>query len=142
MTSPGIHVDGLKEFVRDLKKLDADLPKMARLAGNEAAQRVVDYAKPLIPRGPGAGGHVRNTLRTRSTRTAARVSAGNRKMPYYGWLDFGGRVGKGRSVRRPFMQEGRYIWAQYAEHSDEVYAIYVRELLTVARAAGIDMENG
>ena len=44
-----IKIDGLNEFVRNLKKLDADLPKTLRVGFNDAAQIIVDYAKPKVP---------------------------------------------------------------------------------------------
>lgn len=141
MAGEEIRVEGLREFVRGLKQVDSDLPKAARLANNKAADIVVGYAKPKVPRGPGKGGHVVNTIKAKSTRTAARVSGGGKKFPYYGWLDFGGRVGRNRSVRRPFMQEGRYIWRAYADHSGEAYRVYIDALLDVARQAGIEVEN-
>jgi hypothetical protein len=130
-----IKVEGLREFNRGLRALNADAPKGLRLAGNEAARIVVAAAKPRVPIGPGKGGHAAASLKAASTRTAARVSAGGKKYPYYPWLDFGGRVGPNKSVRRPFLKQGRYIWAAFDDHRAEVERTLREELAKVADSA-------
>lgn len=127
-----IKVEGLREFNRGLRALNADAPKGLRLAGNEAARIVVAAAKPRVPIGPGKGGHAASSLKAASTRTAARVSAGGKKYPYYPWLDFGGRVGPAKSVRRPFLKQGRYIWAAFDDHRAEVEQTLRDQLAKVA----------
>lgn len=131
-----IKVDGLAEFARSLKKLDSDLPKALRVALNEAAQVVVDYAVPRIPK---RSGRAARTVKARSTRTAVRVVAGGNRAPYYPWLDFGGRVGRRRSVQRPFMKDGRYIYAGYfaKSRSGEFQDVLTKALLGVAAQAGV-----
>lgn len=131
-----IRVSGLKEFNRVLRRIDSDAPKGLRLAGNSAAQIVVDEAKPRVPLGPGRGGHARSSIRAASTRTAARVREGGKKFPYMPWLDFGGSVGRRDSVKRPFIKSGRYIWAAFADERDRVEGVLRDELADVARGAG------
>ena len=137
MTEP-IRVDGLREFVRDLRKLDGELPKAVRLAFNAAADVVVSNAKPLIPT---RSGRAKRSVKAKSTRTAARVVGGGKRVPYYPWLDFGGRVGKGRSVVRPFKKEGRYIYDAYFTHKDEFVEMMVAGLVDVARQAGVEVDT-
>lgn len=142
MTTPEpIKIDGLREFTRNLKKIDGDLPKGVRLAGNKAAELIVQTAKPRVPRGPGKGGHAVSSLKARSTRTAARVAGGGKRFPYYAWLDFGGRVGRNRSVKRPFFKSGRYIWKAYDEQSQRVYDTFEQALIDVARQAGVEVDS-
>ena len=129
-----IRIDGLAKFSRDLKKLDADLPKALRIALNEAAQVVVDYAVPRIPK---RSGRAARSVKARSTRTAVRVVGGGRSAPYYPWLDFGGRVGRNRSVARPFYSDGRYIYDGYFKKRDEFGEVLTRALLGVAAQAGV-----
>lgn len=132
-----IKIDGLKQFSRNLKTLDSDLPKGLRLAFNEAASIVVDDAK---GRAPSASGRARKSIKAASTRTKARVSAGGGRAPYYPWLDFGGRVGRNRSVKRPFKKKGRYIYASYFKHRDsgDFQDVLNESLIEVARKAGIE----
>lgn len=131
-----IRVEGLAEFNRGLRKMDADLPKALRVAMNEAAGVVVDYARPKIPR---RSGRAAGSVRVASTRTAVRVRAGGARVPYYPWLDFGGRVGRNRSVVRPFLSDGRYLWKGLAVKRVEFTAVLERSLLDVARSAGIEV---
>lgn len=136
-----IKIDGLAEFTRNLKKLDKDLPKAVRLAANEAADLIVTQARPRVPSGPGRGGHAKSSVKAKSTRTAARVSGGGKKFPYYAWLDFGGRVGRNRSVRRPFLKEGRYIWKAFADNRGKVEETLAEALVEVARSAGVEVDS-
>lgn len=136
MSDP-IRVNGLAEFSRNLRKLDNDLPKGLRVAMNEAAQVVVDYAVPRIPR---RSGKAARSVKARSTRTAVRVSGGSARVPYYPWLDFGGKVGRGRSVSRPFEKEGRYLYAGFFAKRQEFSAVLERALLNTAAQAGIEVD--
>lgn len=133
-----VRIEGLREFLRDLRKIDRELPKAARKAGNEAAQLIVNDARPRVPIGPGRGGHAKDSIRVASTQSAVRIRAGGKKSPYYGWLDFGGRVGINRSVSRPFIKQGRYIWAAFADRRADVESALVDSLAEVAEAAGME----
>ena len=132
-----IKIDGLREFQRDLKKLDSDLPKALRVALNEAAEVVVSYARPRIPR---VSGRAAASVKAKSTRTAVRVSGGGNRVPYFPFLDFGGRVGRRRSVRRPFLKEGRYIYAAYFSNQKEFAEVLEKALLNVAKQAGVEVD--
>jgi len=134
-----IRVEGLAEFARKLKRLDAQLPKALRLALNQAADVIVETAQPQVPT---RSGRARASIRSRSTRTLARVSAGGDQAPYYAWLDFGGRVGPDRSIERPFFKEGRYLYGAYfaKKRSGEFPTILRKSLLQVARAAGFEVD--
>jgi hypothetical protein len=134
-----IRIDGLREFARNLRQLDKDLPKGIRLAGNEAAKLIIGDAKHRIPVGPATGGHATSSLKAKSTRTEVRVSAGGNRYPYYPWLDFGGKVGRNRSVSRPFLKTGRYIWHAFKDNKNEVEQAYLDGLMQVAKSAGIEV---
>lgn len=138
MTEP-IRIDGLKEFQRNLKKLNADLPKAVRVALNEAADVVVGAAVTRIPK---RTGRAARSVKARSTRTAVRVSGGGNRAAYYPWLEFGGRVGRKKAVRRAFLPEGRYIYGAYADKRDsgEFGEVLQRALLDVVREAGIEVD--
>ena len=131
-----IRIDGLAEFSRNLRKLDSDLPKVLRIALNEGADLVVHEATPPIPK---RTGRAARSVKARSTRTAVRVVAGGKRAGYFPFLDFGGRVGKNKSVRRPFLKEGRYIYPAYfrARDSGEFQQTLSKALIDVARQAGV-----
>jgi len=134
-----IKIEGLAEFSRNLRKLDNDLPKALRVAHNEAADVVANWAAARVPRRSGRAGR---SVKARSTRTEGRVIGGGRSVPYYPWLDFGGRVGRSRSVRRPFVKGGRFIYPGYSRQKDKVNRVLLKALLQVAQQAGLDPEGG
>jgi hypothetical protein len=134
-----IKVKGLAEFNRNLRKLSADLPKELRLVLNEGANVIVDWAKPKIPSDSGAA---RATLKAKSTRTEARVQGGSTRVPYYPWLDFGGKVGRNRSIARPFYSDGRYIYAGLAATRDDVLETLTDGVVRLVEGAGLDVTHG
>lgn len=132
-----IKVDGLAAFSRDLKKLDAGLPKVLRLALNESADIVVDEASPRIPT---RTGRAKASLKAKSSRTESRIAGGSGRVPYYGWLDFGGEGRRrGRPSARPFQPQGRYVYAAYFKRRKEFDDKLSESLLRVASSAGIEV---
>jgi len=131
-------IDGLADFSRNLKKIDSELPKALRVALNAAAELVIDGARPKVPTRSGAA---RASLKAKSTRTEVRVAAGSKRAPYFPFLDFGGRVGRKKSVKRPFLKDGRYLYPTYhaLKQSGEFEATLNRALVSVARRAGIEV---
>jgi len=136
MTDP-IKIDGLADFSKNLKTLDRDLPKALRMAFNQAADVVVVDARQHIP---SKSGKAKGSVKARSTQTASRVVGGSARVPYYPWLDFGGRVGKGGSIRRPFLKEGRYIYNAYFRNKPRYAEMVESALIDVARQAGIEVD--
>lgn len=136
MTDIKISVEGLSEFLRALRKLDADLPKMVRLANNSAADLLITKTRPLIP---ARTGRARNSLKAQSTRASARISVGGPKAPYYPWLDFGGKTGRHKSVVRPFYKQGRYLYPTLSKYKEEIIALHYKAIQDVAKAAGLDV---
>lgn len=132
-----VKIEGLAEFNRNLKKLSSDLPKALRMAHNEAAQLIVDYARPRVPR---KSGRAAGTVKAKSTRTESRVSGGSKAASYYPWLDFGGRVGVKRSVQRPFIKQGRYLYPALGAKYDEFETLLTEKLLDVARQSGVEVD--
>jgi hypothetical protein len=133
-----VKIDGLAAFVRAVKKADAELPKMLRVALNGCATFLINKARPLIPTVKGAAAR---SLKARSTRTAVRVAAGGDTAPYYPWLDFGGHVGQHGSTARPFFKEGRYLYPTLRENRDEFGKIIDEALADTARKAGIEVDR-
>lgn len=118
-----IEIDGLAAFNRALRQIDKDAPKQLRLIGNEAAKLVAGGAQTRVAR---QSGRAQRSIKASSTRTLSRVKGGGPKQSYYPWLEFGGRVGRKRSIQRRFVKSGRYIYPSYAEKKPAV-----QEKLTV-----------
>lgn len=134
-----IRIDGLAQFQRNLKKLDSDLPKALRVALNEAAELVATGAKRHVP---SRTGKAVASIRVASTQTAVRVREGGSRAPYMPWLDFGGRVGRRKQTKRPFIGDGRYIYPTYFEERDSgrIQQVLTDALLGVARQAGVEVD--
>ncbi len=134
-----IKITGLAEFNRSLRKINADLPKELRGALNTGAEVIVRWGQARIPT---KSGKARKSLRASSTRTAARVTGGGARVPYYPWLDFGGKVGRKKSVKRAFLSNGRYIFAGYSANAEEIHETIVDALIEVAESAGVAVDKG
>ncbi len=132
-----IQIDGLKETQKALKAIDKTAPKQLRIALNSVADLVISKGRPLVPRRSGAA---QQSWKARSTRTESRVSYGGPKAPYMPWLDWGGRTGKNKSVKRPFMKEGRYLYPMISKHRAEIQGFAQEALEDVVREAGLDVD--
>jgi hypothetical protein len=132
-----IRIDGLRQFQKAVRDADAALPKQIRLILNEAAQEVIDYAKPRVPRRTGKAAA---SIKARSSQRAVRIAVGGTKAPYYPWLDFGG---EGKRHHKPppreFIKAGRYLYPGLAARRDEVTAIMARGMTELAKSAGLDV---
>jgi hypothetical protein len=102
-----IQVRGLRELRGALRDIEKTLGPELRKGLNEVADVVLDTARPLVPT---RSGDARSSLKAGSTEKAVQIKAGGTKAPYWGFLDFGGKVGRKKSVKRRFIQEGRYIY--------------------------------
>lgn len=134
-----IKIKGLREFQATLKAMDGEAQKQLRGAMNRAADLVAADAKGDVPR---RSGRAASSVRAQSSQREARVMGGSKKVPYYGWLDFGGRIGKDKSVRRPFIQRGRYIYPAYVRQYPKVMETLGEALADVARSVGLEVDNG
>ena len=115
MSGSTIHVRGLKEVQRVLRDADKALSVELRKGLNEVAEVVLDTARPLVPT---RSGKARASLKAGSSAQAVQIKAGGTKAPYWAWLDFGGRVGRAKSVHRPFKPAGRYIYPTLRKKRD------------------------
>lgn len=134
-----IKITGLAEFNKNLRQINSDLPKATRKAGNVGAQLVVDWAQPRIK---SVSGKTRRSVRATSTRTESRVTGGGARVPWYPWFDFGGRVGRKRSVHRSFLPSGRYIYPGAAAEMPKIREALEAALIEIAEQAGVEVDGG
>lgn len=130
-----IRINGLNEFVKSLKSIDNELPKVLRVAFNKAGETIVQEARSGVP---SRSGKAKGSVRGTSTQKAFRITGGSKRVPYYPWLDFGGTTPRGG--KRPFKKDGRYIYAAYAKHRDDLAVLLEAALTDAARAAGIEVD--
>ena len=137
MPGEPIKIDGLSQFVRGLGNLDSNMPKMLRVALNGAADIVVDYARPRVPR---RTGRAARSIKAASTRSAVRIAEGSARAPHMPWLDFGGRVGRNKSVVRRFIRMGRFLYPALEAKDAQFTAALNSALMDAVRAAGIEVD--
>lgn len=139
MTVPEpLKISGLREFQRALKDMDGESQKKLRLVLNEAAAAVVGGASRRVPR---RTGRAAASIRATSSQREARVMGGSSKVPYYGWLDFGGRVGRKKATRRPVVKGGRYMYPAYAANAEAIGKALQRRLAELAQEAGLGVTS-
>lgn len=135
-----IRIEGLAQFSRALRKLDADAPKGLRVALNTGARLIVTGAASKFPR---KSGRAVGSLKAKSTRTEVRVSEGGPRVAYVPWLDFGGTIrlpNRRRVIERPFEPEGRFLYRTYYDEQDHLAEVLARALIDVVRSAGLAVD--
>lgn len=130
-----IKITGLRDFQAALKRMDGESQKQLRVVLNSAASTVAAGASRRVPR---KTGRAAASLRAQSSQREAKVVGGSKKAPYYGWLDFGGRIGRDKATRRPFVQSGRYMYPTFSASRDSIYSALQRSLMELAVNAGLE----
>lgn len=105
-----VKVEGLKELHSALGRADRRMSRAVNAAIKDAAQIIVKDAKRRVPSGPPARGHARASIRPRVRGKRGEIRGGGARYPYYGWLEFGGHVGRNNSVARRRVKSGRYLY--------------------------------
>lgn len=129
-----LKIDGLRDFQAALKQMDGETQKQLRVVLNTAADSVANDTRRRMP---SRSGRARASVKVASSQREARIKEGAAKAPYVPWLDYGGRVGRARSVSRPFLRQGRYMYPAYHANKADVQEILERELVELATGAGL-----
>lgn len=131
-----IAIAGVVELQRALRQLDGESQKQLRVIFNRAADIVATDASAKVPRG--RTGRAQRSVKSRSGQRDARVVGGSKRVPYYPWLDFGGRVGRDGSVSRAFIRDGRYIYPSFHQARRQVMAELESGLEVLIVAVGLE----
>lgn len=131
-----IRIAGLDEFQSGVAALGRELPQAVRMALGDATGLIADEARRGVPT---LTGRARGSVRIVTSDGESTVTAGGSSAPYFGWLDFGGAVGRNGSVRRPFLPDGRYVYNAFMRHRSEYDELGDEVLTEAARAAGIEI---
>lgn len=132
-----VQVEGLTQFRRSIRQLDKELGKGLRAALNACSTFLIEQARPLVPK---VSGKAQRSMKARSSQDSVRIAVGGKAAPYYPWLDYGGRTGRGGSAHRPFIPEGRYLYPTLGKHRATFDRILAEGLADVARSAGIEVD--
>lgn len=155
-SNQGIQITGLKEFRAGLKAMDADTPQMIKSVFNESAELVAAGARLRWPVRTGAG---RASVRVASTTTMAQIREGGGGVPYAGFIDYGGTVGRRRHTAefraakrggkgrirapRPYIPTGRIMYPAYLAVEAQVRKTMAAGLQRLGASKGIGVSvNG
>jgi phage gpG-like protein len=130
-----IQVHGLRDLRRALRDIEKTLPRELAAGLAEAADIVTKGARPKVPV---RTGRAAASIKVRKSQRAAIIAVGGTKAPYFPWLDFGGKVGRGKSVARPFISGGRYIYPTLKDKDREVKDKIDEVLKRLAVKAGFE----
>lgn len=129
-----IRVEGLKEFQKKVVAADKQFGTELRLGLNEAARIVASAAAPRVAV---RSGRLRASVRALSTQREGRAVMGSAAVPYAGWWEFGGAVGRNKSVLRPRVPQGRALYPAFIAQRVQVEAVAARVLNRSADRAGL-----
>lgn len=119
-----------------MRQVESKLPRELRGVFNEAAQHVVRRAAPNVPR---RSGRLAGSIRAMSTQRVGRVGYGTANaVPYQGFIEFGGQVGRPGTPPRPFIRAGRYLFPAAEQERDPVISELERTIGELIRRAGLD----
>lgn len=132
-----IRIGGLRDFQAALKQMDGESQKQLRVVMNDVAATVASGAARRVP---SRTGRARASVRVMSSQREARVAGGTAKAKYYGWLEFGGRIGRNKATSRPFVRGGRYMYPALAANRDGITRALEEGLADLARRSGLDVD--
>jgi len=136
----GVRIIGLREFHKSLKELSDDntWTKQLREANKAAAEIIAVRARTLAPV---RTGKLRSSIRSLASQKSASVAGGGARVPYFGWIDFGGiiRFKKKRGgIKRPFFTKGRIIYVALADRSQEAVNEYAEAVSDLIKRSGLN----
>ena len=128
-----VHVEGLAELRKALAYVDKDLPKNLRKKLIPIAQKVAERARQGMPV---RSGRAKASVKGSVSGNNVYVQGGKGTVPYYGWLDFGGRlkpVGDRHNTQmRPVIRGGRYLYPAIDAMRPETEAAAVNAFVATA----------
>lgn len=149
-----INVTGLAELRRALRKVDASILPELREGLKGAADIVVRDVKAQVPR---RTGRAAASVRSVSSGNTIYIKAGGARVPYFGWLEFGGQlpghhyrsrkamwwpgadhpIAHARGAYRPKVPDGRYIRPTIARRTNDIVDAAGDAFDSAARKAGL-----
>jgi len=117
---PQVGIIGMRALRADINRLADDqssrLYQAIKDAGRQAAEPVAQRARGAFPHGD--TGDLAGDVRVSGTKTGAAVRVGRVKIPYAGWVEFGGRRHTPHESARTFVPSGRYLFPAAAGLAD------------------------
>jgi hypothetical protein len=135
----GVSIAGLREFRRDLRRVDKTLPKELGKAHQEVGQIVADEAIRRAPAGPhqGAGSvtPIKGSIRALRRQSGAAVAMGGARSPHVPPTEFGGTLARHASRSRTTVHQRAFLYPAIAAKTDQVLLVYSKLIQQVAGKA-------
>lgn len=134
-----VAVEGLAEFNRAMRKVDAQLPSIIKAEFKEVATATAGVIAGKIPK---KTGKMAASVKPRSSANYAAIAAYGAKVPYGRFVDFGGGLpgvrgvrpgGSAGASRRFWIAEGRYIFPTLYDLREESMEAAEKVLDTVLK---------
>lgn len=135
-----VEVTGLKELSRAFKAIDPKLALTLKGALKDIADEVITVAVRKFDFTTRSG-NAQASLKARSGLKGAGIAFGGAKAPYYPWLDFGGAVGRSRSVQRTVVRGGRYVYPAIGDSGDMIRDKVGEAVEKAAEGAGFEVRG-
>lgn len=122
MSSAGAEIEGLRDFSRAVKKASNETAKeMRRELKSEIAEPLARSVRGNVPVRSGTW---RRSIRAGATQRGAHITWGRARVPYAGWMEFGGQLpskasGRPARVVRTRTPGGRYVYPEIARARPE-----------------------
>lgn len=130
MSTVSIKVTGASEIAAALRIIADSLPNTLNTDIKEAVDYVLPKIRAKVPR---LTGRASKSLHRRENM----LIGGGSEAPYYGWLDFGGRVGIRKSVVRSRPTNGRYIYPVITSERDGILEQTTKRILAQYEKRGL-----
>lgn len=128
---------GIREARRALRRVAPEALPALRDELKKVAAPVVADIRANVPVRSGAA---RDSVRVTGGGNVVYLNAGRASVPYFGWLDFGGRLlpkGKRRGTQyRPVLNSGRYIYPAISRHGAQIQQGALKAIDAATRKAG------
>lgn len=136
MVDVKVEFRGLRELSAAFKAVDADLPKAFRVRLLGVAAMVAGRVQSKVPR---LTGRAAASYKPRASTRGAGIAFGGSAAPYVPWLEFGGRVGVGKSIERELVIGGRYLYPTLADSKADIAKAVEDAVEAASRDAGFEV---
>lgn len=133
-----VTVTGLRDLGKMLKELDSEAKQLMADTLKGIAEGVAADVRSRVPH---RTGRLASSYKARGSATGAAIAFGGSKAPYAPWIDFGGKVGRGKSVSRPFVQGGRYLYPAIGDNMEDVVDLVAAAIDDIATRYGFKVEG-
>lgn len=136
MAAETIRVDGLKELNIALRKVDRDAPRELASELSGISTHVMNRARPKVPR---ISGDAAASIKVRKKAKGSMLAIGGARAPYMPWLNFGGSVGRSKSIHRPMVKPDYFIYRTLSEEKSTIDRMLNSALERMGRRAGFEV---